>query len=282
MAIIELKDVSYKYPLTENYCLQHISLEIEEGKFYGLIGGNGSGKTSLCNVIRGFIPHFFLGELTGEVTIYGKRIQNYTLGELALKIGYIFQNPFNQISGVKDNVYEEVAYGLENFGVEREEIIRRVDAVMKLTHIEELKDKNPFELSGGQQQRVALASVIVLEPDIIVIDEPTSQLDPIGTEMVFEIIRTMKEKGKTIILVEHKMDLIAEYVDELIVLEHGCVYKKGNKQEIFSDSTIAAHGVNSPEIAKLGNLMKERKYDIPRIPMTVEEAVELLRPLVKR
>ena len=130
----------------------------------------------------------------------------------------IFQNPFTQISGVKDTVFEEVAYGLENFGVPVEEIERRVIEVMKMTNIESLAEKNPFELSGGQMQRVALASVIVLEPDILIIDEPTSQLDPEGTESVFAIIKAMKDKQKTIILVEQKIDLIAEYADDVLVL----------------------------------------------------------------
>lgn len=277
MAIIKLENVTYKYPLSEKPCLENINLELEAGKFYGLIGENGSGKTSLCNLIRGFIPHFFQGDLEGKVEIFGKDIREHTLGELALKIGYIFQNPFNQISGVKDSVYEEVAYGLENFGVEREEIIRRVDEVLELTKIEHLKDKNPFELSGGQQQRVALASVIILEPEILVIDEPTSQLDPIGTEMVFEIIKKMKDSGKTVILVEHKMELIAEYADEIIVLEHNSLYKYGDKQGIFSDSSLEEHGVRIPEVARLGNLLKDSQFPVQYIPMTVEEAVQQIQ-----
>ena len=127
------------------------------------------------------------GEIKGEVLVEGKNINEYG-GELSQKIGFVFQNPFTQICGVKDTVFEEVAYGLENFGVPVEEIERRVIEVMKMTNIESLAEKNPFELSGGQMQRVALASVIVLEPDILIIDEPTSQLDPEGTESVFAII----------------------------------------------------------------------------------------------
>src|SRR5690606_1732280 len=154
---------------------------IEKGYLYAVIGKNGSGKTTLCNLIRGFIPHFHKGELEGDFLIEGKDVREWDLGELAKKIGFIFQNPFTQISGVKDTVFEEIAYGLENLGVEVEEIKRRVKKISKLLGIEELEDKNPFELSGGQKQRVAFASVIVMEPDILVIDEPTSQLDPKGT-----------------------------------------------------------------------------------------------------
>ena len=207
--IMECKNVTYSYPLTSKPSVQDLNLKFERGKFYSLVGENGSGKTTLCAVLRGFAPDFYKGELEGEVLVEGKNINEYG-SNLAQKIGFVFQNPFTQISGVKDTVFEEVAYGVENFGVPVEEIVRRVIDVMKMTNIEYLAEKNPFELSGGQMQRVALASVIVLEPDILIIDEPTSQLDPEGTESVFEIIKKMKEKKKTIILVEHKIDLIAE------------------------------------------------------------------------
>lgn len=218
--IMECKNVDYSYPLTTEPAIKHLNLQIERGKFYGVIGENGSGKTTLCALLRGFAPSFYKGEIKGEVLVEGKNINEYG-GELSQKIGFVFQNPFTQISGVKDTVFEEVAYGLENFGVPVEEIERRVIEVMKMTNIESLAEKNPFELSGGQMQRVALASVIVLEPDILIIDEPTSQLDPEGTESVFAIIKAMKDKQKTIILVEHKIDLIAEYADDVLVLKDG-------------------------------------------------------------
>ncbi|MFR0962385.1 MAG: energy-coupling factor ABC transporter ATP-binding protein [Dorea sp.] len=182
--IMECKNVDYSYPLTTEPAIKHLNLQIERGKFYGVIGENGSGKTTLCALLRGFAPSFYKGEIKGEVLVEGKNINEYG-GELSQKIGFVFQNPFTQISGVKDTVFEEVAYGLENFGVPVEEIERRVIEVMKMTNIESLAEKNPFELSGGQMQRVALASVIVLEPDILIIDEPTSQLDPEGTERVY-------------------------------------------------------------------------------------------------
>ena len=206
--VMECKNVTYTYPLADEPSIRNVSLNIEEGKFYGIVGENGSGKTTLCAILRGFAPSFYQRDIQGEVLVYGKPIGEYG-GELATKIGYVFQNPFTQISGVKETVFEEVAYGLENFGVPVEEIVERVEAIMKLTHIESLAEKNPLELSGGQMQRVALASVLVLEPDILIIDEPTSQLDPQGTESVFEIIKMMKDKKRTSTLVEHKIDLIA-------------------------------------------------------------------------
>ena len=207
MAYIDIQNVTYTYPLTKTPSIADVNLSFERGKFYAILGANGSGKTTLCNIIRGFIPNFFQGEMKGKVIIDGKNLEEYEMGEIASKIGYVFQNPFNQITGARDTVYGEIAYGLENFGVPVAEIKTRVEKIMEITNTTYLQEKNPFELSGGQQQRVALASVLVLEPDILVIDEPTSQLDPQETERVFEIIKTMKQMGKTIILVEHKMEL---------------------------------------------------------------------------
>ena len=278
--VIECKNVSYTYPLASEPSIRNVSLNIEEGKFYGIVGENGSGKTTLCAILRGFAPSFYQGEIEGEVLVYGKPIGEYG-GELATKIGYVFQNPFTQISGVKETVFEEVAYGLENFGVPVDEIVQRVEAIMKLTHIDSLAEKNPLELSGGQMQRVALASVIVLEPDILIIDEPTSQLDPQGTESVFEIIKMMKDKKKTIILVEHKIDLIAEYADEVLVLKGGKLIAGGDKAQVLSDVSLMEQGVQLPQVAILGSKLKEKGFPISEIPVTEKRAVELISAALK-
>ncbi len=278
--VIECKNVTYSYPLTDKPSISEFNFSFEKGKFYGVIGENGSGKTTLCAILRGFAPSFYQGELQGEVLLEGKPLSEYG-GEISTKIGYVFQNPFTQISGVKDTVFEEVAYGLENFGVPVEEIVERVERVMKLTNIEHLAMKSPYELSGGQMQRVALASVIVLEPDVLVIDEPTSQLDPQGTESVFEIIKQMKAKGITIILVEHKIDLIAEYADEVIVLKDSKVIAKGDKCEILSDISLMEQGVMIPQVAILGNKLKEKGLPISKIPVTEKQAVEVFSAALK-
>lgn len=273
--VMECKNVTYTYPLADAPSIRNVSLNIEEGKFYGIVGENGSGKTTLCAILRGFAPSFYQGDIQGEVLVYGRPIGEYG-GELATKIGYVFQNPFTQISGVKETVFEEVAYGLENFGVPVEEIVERVEAIMKLTHIDSLAEKNPLELSGGQMQRVALASVLVLEPDILIIDEPTSQLDPQGTESVFEIIKMMKDKKKTIILVEHKIDLIAEYADEVLVLRGGKLIAGGDKAQVLSDISLMEQGVQLPQMAILGSRLKEKGFPISEIPVTEKRAVEII------
>ncbi len=280
--VVEFQNVTYTYPLSGKPAIKNMNFQIEAGKFYGIIGENGSGKTTLCSLIRGFAPNFYKGELEGEVLVDGKPTLEYGPGELALKIGYVFQNPFNQISGVKDTVFEEVAFGLENFGVHPDEIEQRVADVMEMTDITAIAFKNPFELSGGQQQRVALASTIVLKPDILVIDEPTSQLDPEGTESVFKIISEMKSERKTILLVEHKVDLIAEYADEILVLKDGELIKAGPKQGILSDISLLEKNVQLPQMAILGHALREQGMVFDEIPITESQAVEVVKSLLAK
>lgn len=278
--VIECKEVTYSYPLAKKPSIQNLNLRIERGKFYGVIGENGAGKTTLGAILRGFAPSFYKGELKGEVLVEGKNISEYG-GELSTKIGYIFQNPFTQISGVKDTVFEEVAYGLENFGVPVEEIERRVVDVMEMTDIISLAEKNPYDLSGGQMQRVALASVIVLQPDILIIDEPTSQLDPEGTESVFKIISKLKEEHKTVILIEHKIDLIAEYADEVLVFKGSSMIAEGPKEKILSDMSLSEQGIALPQVAILGSRLKKMGLPISTIPVTEKQAVEVISEALK-
>lgn len=281
MAFIEVKNVSYKYPTSKSEVLTNVSFSVEKGEFCSIIGSNGSGKTTICNALRGFIPSFFKGELKGEIIIDGKNINDYSEGELASKVGFVFQNPFIQISGVKDTVYEEIAYGLENLGIEVEEIHKRVENMMKFLQIEYLKDKNPMALSGGQKQRIALASILVMEPDVLIIDEPTSQLDPQGTEEVFETIKLMKEMGKTIILVEHKIELIAQHSDKIVVMNKGKKVMDGNSKEILSNKKLLEYNTYIPQYTMLGLRLKEEGMDIKEIPILEEEAIKECKRLIE-
>lgn len=272
MAFIELKNVSYRYPTSSKKNLSDINLSIEKGEFVAVIGRNGSGKTTLCNVIRGFAPHFYDGKLTGSVTVNGKDVLNTEIGLLSADVGYVFQNPFNQTSGIKNTVYEEIAYGLENLNIPCDEILRRVDGVLDRLGISYLADKHPMKLSGGQCQRVALASVIVMEPKVLIIDEPTSQLDPHGAEGVFKIIDQMKQSHITTILVEHKIDRIAEYADRVILMDEGRIVKDGLVGEVLSNPCLLDYGVTMPQCAMLGIALQEHGYPIKDIPITIKQA----------
>ena len=278
MGYLKLENVNYKYPLEEKNTLQNINIEIKKGEFWAVIGKNGSGKTTLCNILRRFVPDFYKGELTGKITLEGKELKDYSQKEIVQKIGFVFQNPFTQISGVKNTVFEEIAYGLENLGIEREIIISEVEKILKLLEIEKLRDKNPYNLSGGQKQRVALASIIAMNPDILVIDEPTSQLDPKGTEDIFKIINLMANEGKTIILVEHKLELIAEYAENILVLDEGEIILSGKASEVLNNKILLEKEIGMTQYSMLAyELEKARKIELEEIPITKEKTVELLK-----
>lgn len=282
MAYIELKDVTYTYPLMKQPALKNITASFEHGKFYGVIGENAGGKTTLCNLIRGLIPHFYKGKLEGQALIEGEDIRTLDIDLLSTKIGYIFQNPFTQISGVRKTVFEEIALGLENLGMPREEMIEKVLHIAKLVHIENLLQNNPNALSGGQRQRVAFASIIAMDTDTFVIDEPTSQLDPEGTEGIFEIIHTLKEQGKTIILVEHKVDLMAEYADEILVLYKGELIEKGATKDVLSDVSLSEKGVLLPRTVMLNQKLTEKGITLDHVPVTKDDCVSTLRKRIER
>lgn len=270
--MIELKNVSFKYELQEDKTIKNLDLYVKQGEFVGIIGKNGSGKTTLCNIIRGIIPDFVQGEITGDIIIDNKNIDDIERGEMAELVGFVFQNPFSQISGIKKTVFEEIAYGLENLGVPREEIRQRVSDVIKLLKIEDLQDKNPNELSGGQSQRVAIASIIVMNPKVLIFDEPTSQLDPLGTEEIFDILKLLKSQNKTIILVEHKIDLIAEYADRVVVMDDGEIIFNGETHEVLSNDKIEQHNVSMPIVSKLAYKLNEEKPGFfKNIPITLDE-----------
>ena len=278
MGYFKIENVNYKYPLEEKQALKNINIEIKKGEFWAVIGKNGSGKTTFCNMLRRFVPDFYKGELTGTITLEDKELKDYSQKELVQKIGFVFQNPFTQISGVKDTVFEEIAYGLENLGLDKGEIISKVEKILKLLEIEKLRDRNPYDLSGGQKQRVALASIIAMDPDILVIDEPTSQLDPKGTEDIFKIINLMANEGKTIILVEHKLELIAEYAQNILVLDEGEIILSGKAEEVLNNKILLEKEIGMTQYSILAyELEKARKVEFEEIPITKEKTVELLK-----
>ena len=278
MGYFKIENVNYKYPLENKQVLKNINIEIKKGEFWAVIGKNGSGKTTFCNMLRRFVPDFYKGELTGKITLEDKELKDYSQKELVQKIGFVFQNPFTQISGVKDTVFDEIAYGLENLGLDKGEIISRVEKILKLLEIEKLRDRNPYDLSGGQKQRVALASIIAMDPDILVIDEPTSQLDPKGTEDIFKIINLMANEGKTIILVEHKLELIAEYAQNILVLDEGKIILSGKAEEVLNNKILLEKEIGMTQYSILAyELEKSGKVELEEIPITKEKTVELLK-----
>jgi energy-coupling factor transporter ATP-binding protein EcfA2 len=275
MAIINLRDVTYTYPLTDVPVLQNINLQVEEGEFVAVVGPNGAGKSTLCYTLAGFVPHFFKGELSGIVEVDGQESHNSTLSEWVLNVGLAFQNPFNQISGAKYTVFEELAFGLENIGIPRDEMEARVKEAMDLTGIRDLADRSPFSLSGGQQQRVALTSILVMQPKVLVLDEPTSQLDPIGTREVFGVIRNMAERGMTVIMAEHKVEWIAQFADRVIALKDGSILLDGAPSDVLTSPLLPDSGFGISRYASVARKARELGlWNGEKLPVTLEEAVQ--------
>ncbi len=276
MAVVNLKQVTYTYPLTDVPALSKVDLQVKEGEFLSIIGPNGSGKSTLCYTIAGFIPHFFKGQLDGRVEVAGIETGSSTLSEWVLNVGLVFQNPFNQISGAKYTVFEEIAFGLENLGVPRDEIKSRVEQALLLTGIHDLADRSPYSLSGGQQQRVALTSILVMEPKVLVLDEPTSQMDPIGTRDVFGVIRSLAGRGITVVMAEHKVEWVAEFADRVVALHEGKVLLDGKPREVLTSGELVGRGFGisrytstAREAAKRGFWPKDLE-----LPVTLDEAAQ--------
>ena len=275
MAIVNLQNVTYKYPLTSSPALRDVNLQISEGEFVAVVGPNEAGKSTLCYTLAGFVPHFFKGELTGTVEVAGIESHTSTLNEWVMNVGLAFQNPFNQISGAKYTVFEEIAFGLENIGVPRDEMIGRVEAAMKLTDISDLADRSPYSLSGGQQQRVALTSILVMQPKILVLDEPTSQMDPIGTREVFGVIRKMAEQGMTVVLVEHKVEWIAQFADRVIALKDGQVLLEGTPGEVFTSPILEESGFGVSRYTSVARKAQQiGLWKKEGLPVTLDEAAD--------
>jgi energy-coupling factor transport system ATP-binding protein len=273
--MIHLQNVTYQYPLTDSPALQNINMQVSEGEFVAVIGPNDAGKSTLCYTLAGFVPHFFKGELTGTVEVAGNESRNSSLHEWVLDVGLAFQNPFNQISGAKYTVFEELAFGLENIGIPRQEMRSRVETAMKLTGISDLADRSPYSLSGGQQQRVALTSILVMQPKVLVLDEPTSQMDPIGTREVFGVIRTMAERGMTVILAEHKVEWIANFADRIIALQDGQIILDGTPSEVLTSPLLEESGFGISRYTSVARRAQQMGlWKKEKLPVTLDEAVE--------
>ena len=276
MAFLEVEHLKYRYPHTKKLALDDISFTAEKGEFIGIIGENGAGKSTLSQAFCGLVPQFYKGAYGGKVTVDGIDAATTPTAELCKKVGLIFQNPFNQLSGAKDTVWDEVAFGLENFGVPAEQIHERLDKVLHQLDIWQFREKNPFDLSGGQMQRVAIASVLAMEPEILLLDEPTSQLDPQGSEEVFHTVELLAQTGITIFMIEQKMEKLASYCDKILLLHEGKQIAFDTPEKIFSRPDLAELGICPPYVTRYCIEQHLLRPD-GTYPVVVEDVKEALK-----
>ncbi len=280
MALIETKNLTYTYPGGTNPSIKDVSIKVEKGEFVLITGPSGCGKTTLCRCFNGLVPHFYQGELKGEITVAGMDTTKHQTYEMAKSVGLVFQNPENQLFAL--SVEKDVAFGLENLGVPREPMRNRVDWALNLAGISDLRERSPHEVSGGQQQRVAIAAVLAMQPEIIVLDEPTSFLDPLSAEKIFEVIHELNRNlGITVVLVEHRLDLTAKYANHIIIMDEGEVRFDGKPRDILSSEEVRLIGVGIPKATLLYLMLQKDGIALGSVtPLSSDELATLVTEAV--
>jgi energy-coupling factor transport system ATP-binding protein len=276
---VVINSLEWKYEHTTQFALRGANLEIPENTFLGIVGANEQGKTTLVNCIKGLIPHSFNGVYRGSVQVFGQEVKDTSGLHLAREVGLVFADPEAQFTAM--TVEEELVFGLENVGYDIQKIQERLDWVCEVTMIGDLLDKSPYDISGGQKQRVAIACVLAMDPRIVIMDEPTSMIDPLGKQFIFDILRKLKEAGdRTIIVVEHNVEQLAPLADQLALMQAGQVVKVAPPDEFFSDPEfLVQNGVYAPEVTLFtGWLQRQGRFPAGRVlPRDLGEAVAATR-----
>lgn len=249
--IVKISHLKFKYEDSDKYALDDISLTINEGEFFCIMGPTGAGKTTLCTCLNGLIPNSIHGEIQGSVTVFEKDTQKNEIFDISQDVGITFQDPESQIFGM--SVEEDLAFGPENICLPVEEIKKRIDWVSDVVDLKDYLHRAPWTLSGGQKQRVSISSGLTFLPKVMVFDEPVSELDPIGKSQVFEVIHELNRKYNiTIILVEHNAEEIADHADRIMVMDKGKILYLGNPKEVFKNcDELMSLGLQVPQVTEL-------------------------------
>ena len=279
MNVVEIENLNWKYSGAEDFALKDINLAIEENKFIGVIGSNESGKTTLVSAIKGIIPENFTGVYKGDVRLFGKPVRSSSALEIAKVVGMVFSDPDTQFTSM--SVEEELAFGLENMGISAAEIGERIEWVCGITGIGDLLEKPPYDLSGGQKQRIAVASIIAMKPRIIILDEPTSMLDPYAKDNIFRLLQIMKDELHiTIIVVEHNIEKLAELADQIILVSNGRIEKFSEAKTFFDDiDFIEKHNVKVPDAIKFAHAVMKDQGIAGTAPIQFDQIAERMEKI---
>ena len=278
--MIQIQDFSFTYKSGESPALQEVSLTVPDGGFLGIIGPAGAGKTTLARAIAGIIPHHYSGDFYGSVTVNGLDTVDSTIVDLSRLVGMVFQDVESQI--ISPLVEDELLYGLENFGVPREEIPGRMEEALAKVGVSDLRERSIASLSGGQRQKVAIASIIALKPKILVLDEPTGELDPRSSRQIFSLLKELnEEQGITVILIEQKIMLLCEFARQLAVLSKGRIVRQGETRDVLSHADeLQALGVNCPRVTTLSRILSEKTGTEQPVCINLDEAENMVRRLI--
>jgi energy-coupling factor transporter ATP-binding protein EcfA2 len=281
--IIVVKDFSFRYPSAPNYVLKDINISVRRGEFLSVMGPTGAGKTTFCLALNGVVPHFYGGDFYGSVSVAGLDTVSHPTYEMAQHVGMVFQDPEIQLTA--PTVSGEIAFALENLCIPVDEIKRRIPEALAAVRLDGMEDRHPHQLSGGQKQRLAIAAALALRPDVLVLDEPTSQLDPVGTDEVFAVVRELnRSQGITIILVSHAAEEVAEYADRVMLLAGGELLAESAPSVFFQNlDLLREHDVRPPEITSAFEALLPGPGRAEPLPVTLRKALaqfEALKPRV--
>jgi energy-coupling factor transport system ATP-binding protein len=277
---LELRHVTFTYPGMGEPVLTDVSLEIHRGEFVGIIGPTGCGKTTLLYLLTGVIPNYFQGDIKGEIQFFGENMRDLSLSEITSKVGMVMQDPEAQLFNLF--VEDEVAWGLENRGYQREEMERRISECLKRFQISHLRDRVTYDASGGEKQKISIASIDAIGPEVMIFDNPTSQLDPLATELVFEAVAELTKRGRrTIIMVEDKVDKLAVHADRLFLIHEGKIALDAEPREFFSRKDLLDKAdVQGPQVSRLAYELSQEGIELPKFPITLEEAIPIFKELL--
>lgn len=280
-AVIAAQDYGFTYESADEPQLREVTFAVEPGERVAIMGATGAGKTTLAMSLNGLVPHHHEGATTGTITVAGMNTAQAQIADLVRRIGLVMQDAESQITG--RYARDDAAVGPANLGLDRDEVFRRADAALELVGLGELADRDTAQMSGGQQQRLAIAGILAMQPELMVLDEPTSELDPAGTEQVFTLVQSLSaDAGRTVVMVEHEPELVAAWADRLLVLADGRLVFNGPPAQFFAEpELVRSAGLRAPGVTELTIALRDAGL-LPAdaaLPTTVDQAVDLLRPL---
>ncbi|WP_237417516.1 energy-coupling factor ABC transporter ATP-binding protein [Halobacillus litoralis] len=269
---IEVKNLTFEYPDTEEPVLKNINFSIDYGEILGIVGPTGAGKSTLAMCVNGLVPQVIQGEIEGEITVKGMNVHESNVAAMSEHVGFVFQEPENQLSQM--TIEEEIAFGMGNLGVPRDEMLVRIKDALSQVGLEGFEERSPLALSGGQQQRLAIAAVLAMRPTIMIMDEPTSMLDPKGKNEVYDVLKNLKAYGMTGIIIDHEVERIAAYCDKVLVLDEGEVKMFGTTEEVFTEiDRLHELTLHAPQVTEFLSQYNRTFHKNAALATTIEKAV---------
>ncbi|MDR1866950.1 MAG: energy-coupling factor ABC transporter ATP-binding protein [Treponema sp.] len=278
--MIKIENLSFRYKERTENALSNINITVADGDFLGIIGPSGAGKSTFISAINGIVPHHFPGDFYGSVIVDGVDTVESGAEQIARSVGSVFQDIDGHI--VTAEVEDEILFGLENFGVPHEDIESRLNEALNAAHIADLRERTIYSLSGGQKQKVAIAAITALRPNIMVLDEPTGELDPQSSRNIFEYLRTINEKhGITVIIVEQKIMLLCEFVKRLALMDKGSILIEDTVDHVLQNTELFEQaGVNIPRVTTLGRKLQEKNWYSGTLPFNVDQAEHIIKEIL--